>query len=207
MRRIALLGLALALSGCGYKTWWNPPFSPGYNPNLPVGDSENLLRVRGEEPIVEPLTTEPGDIWPGPLAPAPTMKDLVNQEGAGAPEQPVPGSPLQRGTAPPYPSPNPSPGSSTPPQNFSPSPGLPPLQPAPPLSSYAAPPAAPPGRNPSGQVIPTPGGQPSVTTGGGPGYQTTVTPGGGQAIVVPNGNGTSTVIRSDGRIETIPTPK
>ena len=100
MRRIALLGLALALSGCGYKTWWNPPFSPGYNPNQPVGDSENLLRVQGLDPVVPPLTTEPGDIWPGPLPPAPTMKDLVNQEGAGAPEQPVPGSPLRRGTIP-----------------------------------------------------------------------------------------------------------
>ena len=55
-------------------------------------------------------------------------------------------------------------------------------------------------------MIQTPGG-PAVTTGGGPGYQTTTTPGGGQAIVVPNGNGTSTVIHSDGRIETIPTPK
>jgi ABC-type hemin transport system ATPase subunit len=32
-------------------------------------------------------------------------------------------------------------------------------------------------------------------------------PGGGSAIVVPNGNGTSTVIKSDGSIETIPTPK
>jgi hypothetical protein len=44
-------------------------------------------------------------------------------------------------------------------------------------------------------------------TGSGPGYQTTINPGGGQSIVVPNGNGTSTVIHSDGRIETIPTPK
>ena len=101
-------------------------------------------------------------------------------------------------------SPNPSNGSSAPPAGNQP--GLPPLNPAPPLSSYASPPAAPPQRTPGGQVIQTPGG-PSVTTGGGPGYQTTVSPGGGQSIVVPNGNGTSTVIHADGRIETIPTPK
>jgi hypothetical protein len=205
MRRIALLGLALALSGCGYKTWWNSPFTGGFSPNQPVGDSENLLRVRGQEPTVDMLTTEPGDIWPGPLPPAPTMKDLVNAEGqATHPESPAPGSPLQRGSRAPYPSPNPSSGSSTPPGSTGP--GLMTPQPAPPLSSYAAPPAAPPGRSPSGQVIQTPGG-PAVTTGGGPGYQTTTTPGGGQAIVVPNGNGTSTVIHSDGRIETVPTPK
>jgi hypothetical protein len=203
MRRTALLILALGLSGCGYKTW-NPLSDGGSNPNRPVGDSENMLRVLGQEPPVQPLTTEAGDIWPGPLPPSPTMKDLVNAEGMAAtqPEQPVPGSPLQRGA--PIPSPNPSPGSSTPPGNAQP--GLPTLQPAPPLSSYAAPPAAPPARGPGGQVIQTPGG-PAVTTGGGPGYQTTTTPGGGQAIVVPNGNGTSTVIHSDGRIETIPTPK
>ena len=37
--------------------------------------------------------------------------------------------------------------------------------------------------------------------------QTTTTPGGGSAIIVPNGNGTSTIIHSDGRIETVPTPR
>ena len=205
MRRIALLGLALALSGCGYKTWWNLPFSPGNEPNMPAGDSENLLRARGQEPDVARLTTEPGDIWPGPLPPPPTLKDLVNGDGLTPhPEAPVPGSPLSRGITPPGQSPNPAPGSSTPP--YTPQPGLPNPQPAPPLSSYAAPPAPGPGRPQAGQVIQTPSGA-AVTTGGGPGYQTTVTPGGGQAIVVPNGNGTSTVIHSDGRIETVPTPK
>ena len=64
MRRIALFSLALTLSGCGYQTWWNPPLTGGYNPNQPVGDSENMQRVRGEEPAVARLTTEPGDIWP-----------------------------------------------------------------------------------------------------------------------------------------------
>jgi hypothetical protein len=106
MRRIALICLALTLSGCGYKTWWNPPFSGGSNPNEPIDDSENMLRVRGQEPSVQRLTTEPGDIWPGPLPPPQTLKDLVNNGGlTPEPEQPVPGSPLSRGTAPPSPSP------------------------------------------------------------------------------------------------------
>ena len=205
MRRIVSLGLALALSGCGYKTWWNPSFTGGFNPNMPAGDSENMVRVRGQEPVVPALTTEPGDIWPGPLPPAPTLKDLVDTGGMQTqPEQPVPGSPLSRGVVPPSASPNPSQGSSSPPLETQP--GMPALRPAPPLSSYAAPPAAPPARGPGGQIIQTPGG-PAVTTGGGPGYQTTTTPGGGQSIIVPNGNGTSTVIHSDGRIETIPTAK
>jgi hypothetical protein len=205
MRRIALLSLTLALSGCGYNTWWNFPLTGGSNPNLPSGDSENMLRVRGEEPAVERLTTEPGDIWPGPLPPAPTLKDLVENGGVTSqPEQAVPGSPLSRGSAAPSQSPNPAIGSSTPPGNFQP--GLATLRPAPPLSSYASPPVGPPSRGPGGQIIQTPGG-PAVTTGGGSGYQTTTNPGGGQSIIVPNGNGTSTVINSDGRIETIPTTK
>jgi hypothetical protein len=205
MRRIALLCCTLTLSGCGYNTWWNPPFTGGYNPNRPIGDSVNMQRVLGAAPSVEPITTEPGDIWPGPLPPAPTLKDLEANGGlTPQPEAPVPGSPLQRGAVEPSPSPNPIPGSSTPPGSNQP--GLSTPQQAPPASSYAAPPAAPPPRGQGGQVIQTPSG-PSVTTGGGPGYQTTVSPGGGQSIVVPNGNGTSTVIHGDGRIETIPTPK
>ena len=46
-----------------------------------------------------------------------------------------------------------------------------------------------------------------MTNGGTGGYQTTTTPGGGSSIIVPNGNGTSTIIHSDGTIETVPTPR
>lgn len=202
MRRFASLTVALILSGCGYKTWWNPPFTEGYNPNLPVSVRENMLRVQGQEPAVPTLTTEPGDIWPGPLKPPTTLQDL---EATGRltpqPEAPVPGSPLNRGAAGPDPSPNSSSGGFNPPENTQP--GLSTPKAAPPLSSYTRPPRAPPARGQAGHVLQTPDG-PTVTTGGGPGYQTTTNPGGGQSIVVPNGNGTSTVIHSDGRIETIP---
>ncbi|WP_158932200.1 hypothetical protein [Acidisphaera sp. S103] len=203
MRRIALLLLPLAFGGCAYKTWWNAPFTTGSNPNAPVVDSENAQRALGAAIVAPPLLPEPGDIWPGPLPPAPTLQDLEQQGQVTEPEQPVPGSPLSRGTAPPYPSPQPSTGSSTPPGANQPPV---PLQSAPPLSSYAAPHAPGPGRQPAGQIYQTPGG-PAVTNGGGPGYQTTTTPGGGSSIIVPNGNGTSTIIHSDGRIETVPTPK
>jgi hypothetical protein len=205
MRRIALLGLALTLSGCGYATWWNPPFSGGSNPNLPLGDSENMRRVMGNAAPTEPLLTEPGDIWPGQLQPAPTLQDLETKGGlTPQPEAPVPGSPLSRGIEPPSLAPTPNLGSSTPPGNATPR--LPAPQTAPPLTSYATPPTVVSPNGTSGKIVQTPGG-PSVVTGGGPGYQTTQTPGGGQSIVVPNGNGTSTVIHADGRIETIPTPK
>jgi hypothetical protein len=209
MRRIALLVLPLALTGCGYHTWYNLPFTGGHNPNAPVGASENMQRVTGHAIATEPLTPEAGDIWPGPLPPAPTLRDLEQQMpmSSQAPEQPVPGSPISRGaqTMPdnaPQPSPQPTHGSSTPPRSNQPALNLPP----PPATGYGQPAAPPAGRNPAGQVYQLPGG-PAVTNGGGAGYQTTTTPNGGSAIIVPNGNGTSTVIHSDGRIETVPTPK
>jgi len=120
----------------------------------------------------------------------------VKQGNMGSPEQPVPGSPLQRGTQPP------AQGSSTPPGSNA-QPGLPQL---PNVPGASATPVAPPARNPAGQVLQTPRG-PAVTNGGTGGYQTLTEPGGGSAVVVPNGNGTSTIIHSDGRIETVPTPK
>ncbi|HEX3401825.1 MAG TPA: hypothetical protein VHT74_16015 [Acetobacteraceae bacterium] len=205
MRRIAVSCLCLALSGCGYNTWWNPPFTTGSNPNAPVGDSENMRRVMGEQ--VEPplLTTEPGDVWPGPLPPEPTLQELEQQTGQTAqPEQPVPGSPEfeQNRGAPNLPPPPANRGSSTPPGS-----NQPPLAPLPnPAAPQATNPVPPPPRNPAGQVYQTPAG-PTVTNGGTSGYQTTTTPGGGSAIVVPNGNGTSTIIHSDGKIETVPTPR
>jgi hypothetical protein len=209
MRRIALASLCFTLSGCGFDTWSNPPFSSGSNPHFPLGDSENLRRVTGEQFETPPLTPEPGDIWPGPLPPSPTLQDL-EQGGGPQPgvEQPVPGSPLfQQNQAPGnqqppnLPPPPPGRGSSTPP--VANQPGLAPLPPpSPPRPTNTTPPAP----NPGGQIVQTPQG-PGVTTGGTSGYQTLTTPGGGTAIVVPNGNGTSTIIHSDGRIETVPTPK
>jgi hypothetical protein len=59
---------------------------------------------------------------------------------------------------------------------------------------------------PTGQVYQTNRG-PAVSTGGTSNYQTITTPGGGQSIVVPNGNGTSTIIHPNGTVETVPTPK
>ena len=154
MRRIALVSLTLMLGGCGYHTWWNPPFTTGYNPNVPVTDSVNMSRVLGQGVAVTPLTTEPGDIWPGPLPPPKTLQDLEQQEQTGA-QAPAKGSPLDRAGNP-----------------------------------LAAP-------LPNG----TRGGS-STGTQAAPGE-----PPADRRIIVPNGNGTSTVIYPDGRIETIPTPK
>lgn len=208
MWRFASRGVVLLLlSGCtGYHTWWNAPFTTGSNPNLPRGDSETMRRVMGAQIAPATLRPESGDIWPGPSKPEPTLQEL-EQSGSLTPEpqQPTPGSPLSRGTAPQEPPslpPQGTTGSSTPPSsNQSGVARLPSVQPP-------AKPSAPAtiSRGPGGQIVNTPTGT-GVTTGGGAGYETMTLPGGGTAIVVPNGNGTSTVIKPDGTIQTIPTAK
>jgi hypothetical protein len=208
MRRFATLGLVLTLAGCGYQTWWNPPFTTGFQPYAPTGDAENLLRAKGDVVNVQPLTPQPGDVWPGPVPPEPTLQELEQQGNMQpASEQAEPGSPLNRGAVtpgqtPPSLPPEVSHGSSTPPGSNQPSlTPLPRQRPVRPSPAPSIPPVPAPG-----QVVPTPSG-PGVTTGGTQGYQTMTMPGGGTAIVVPNGNGTSTVIKSDGTIQTIPTPR
>lgn len=157
MRRIALLSLTTMLCGCGYNTWRDAPFSTGTNPNLPVADSENMRRVMGQGVAVKPLTTEPGDIWPGPLPPPRSLQDLQLQSPAGfIPEAPVKGSPLDRAVNP--------------------------------------------------LLAPLPNGAAGGGAAGGAAGQSPA-PSPDRRIIVPNGNGTSTVIYPDGRIETIPTPK
>ena len=59
-----------------------------------------------------------------------------------------------------------------------------------------------PGR--AGQVVQLPQGGLGVTSGGTAGYQTLATPG-GSAVMVPNGNGTATVIGSGGHNGTVNT--
>jgi len=198
MRPTALLGLTLllplAMTGCG-DTWWNPPLTGGYSPHLPVGDADNMRRVMGQDAPTTALESEPGDVWPGPLPPSPTLRDMEGLNGIGtAAQQPNYGNGA-------LPAPNPARGGSIPatsayqpPAALAPA-GMPPSRPVLPTA-----------RNPAGQTLPTAAG-PSVVTGGTDAYKTAVTPGGGSAIVVPNGNGTSTVIHPDGHIETIPTPK
>jgi hypothetical protein len=200
MRQFALLGVVLLASGCGtsFGDFLGDTFSYDANPNAPFGNSENMRRVRGADVGQPPITTEPGNIWPGPVQPPPTLEDIEKQSGEGFAPPPAGEGPY----LPDHRQPRPVPGSSTPPPSNEQQ--LPPeLQLAPP-SVNAAPPA--PGQ--AGRTVPpTPGGEvPGVTSGGTSHYQTFTSPG-GEGIVVPNGNGTSTVIHPNGTVETIPTPK
>ena len=201
MRRTVLLGLLVLLPGCtGFGEFLNHAFSPpGRNPNLPMTDSENVRRSLGQDVDESPLTPEPGNVWPGPQAAEPTLKD-VEQQPSGGDTTTVPGAQpgLPAGR---QPRPEPR-GSSTPPGSVQP--GLPPapqvgIRPQPPQSSA-------PGPGPQGQVVQTPQG-PAVDAGGTSSYRQLNAPNASGSIMVPNGNGTSTIINPNGSIQTIPTPR
>ena len=227
MRRTALLAPLLIslpplLTGCtGFGAFIDHTFRiPGQNPDLPQADSENVRHSLGQEAPVPPLAPESGDVWPPPAPPAPTLGEVEKnptirnefaptvvpgeRPGLPASHEPVPVGPP---TEPPPQLPNVQRrrrGSSTPPPSVEPGlePALPPAPPQP----------APPPRNPS--ASPPPGGAVQlpngvgVDTGGTGGYRQLTLPNGQPgAIVVPNGNGTSTVIGPDGSVTTIPTPR
>lgn len=84
MRKAALVGLCLVLSGCsGFGKFVSDTATlPGENPNAPSGDNLNMRRVHGYSTAETPLLPAGGDIWPGPPAPLPTLED-VEKDRAG----------------------------------------------------------------------------------------------------------------------------
>jgi len=193
MRRFGVLGIALLASACsGFGDFVGDVFTVEGQPNRPVGHGENMQRMDGVDPPVEALTTEPGNIWPGPVKLQPSLLNALGTPltgpgapGGGAglppglqnPALPAPGQPLQ-----PMPGPTGRPaGGAAPELNF---PGLPK-----PNVPYAPPPG--PGAPPLSRV---PKGPEPI-----PGELST------QPVVIDNGNGTSTIIKPDGTIQTVPT--
>lgn len=197
MRRLALLGLCcVTLSGCGFPDSVGLPFVAGSDPYAPAGQSENLLRARGEQVPVAPLKQAGGNVWPGPVKPTPSLETLVKQERSGQ----IP--PI--GTLPNQPKPPPVPAlqGRVAPKSAQP---VVPYVPPPPTPARPGAKAAPstPG---VGSAVQTPEG-PGVTTGSTGAFKTITLPNGTTGIVVPNGNGTSTIIFSNGQVQTIPAPK
>ncbi len=191
MRRFGVLGIALLASACsGFGDFVGDVFNFQEQPNRPIGNGENMQRMDGLDPPVEALTTEPGNIWPGPVKLQPSLLNALGTTAPGGippvggeklppglqnPALPPPGAPLQ-------PVPGPTgrpPGAAAPELNF---PGLPK-----PNVPYAPPPG--PGAAPLSRVPKTPE-QEDMST---------------KPVVIDNGNGTSTVIKPDGTIETVPT--
>ena len=183
--------LATLLAGCssyvgspspGLGGFLGDVFTWNNNPNRPVVDSPNARRVMGAEVETEPLQVEAGNIWPGPLPPARTMSDMQRELS---------------GPLPPIDSPNPRGSSSPPPPPATPA-ALPAPRPIPPQSATPSP--------ATGRVLQTPGG-PATTSIGSNGVETFTLPTGRTGIVMPNANGTLTLIGPDGTTQTIPAPR
>jgi hypothetical protein len=204
MRRIALSGLLL-LSGCtGFGHFFDDTHTFQANPNRPVGDSANMQRANGKPGVQEALLPEAGNVWPTSIPTMPTLAEIQKQMdlgGGNAPQLgPVPATPgnirglstlpgMQNEYAPS------SPGAT----NAPPTGMTPPAQ-----SNFAAPPDL---TMPKvGTAIQTPAGTATVT-GGTANYQTLGPINGqGGGILIPNGNGTSTLVMPNGTISTIGSP-
>ncbi len=198
MRRIVSLGLLLAMAGCG--RYAGSPFDGfgGFigdthniyaNPNRPVGDSDNMRRALGQPATSEPLAPEPGNVWPGPIPPDRTLGDIARDPN----ETLKPGDEMNLGR--PL-------GSSTPPGSTQP--GAQPL-PSSPNPSPALPDHQQPRPGPGDTTILTPSGPGVINNGGS--VRTYTDPRGTTGIVVPNGNGTSTLVAPDGSVQTVPSPR
>ena len=200
LRAALVLAAIIPLQGCtGFGEFLGHAFSGPYrNPNAPMTDSENVRRVLGRLPEAEPLQPEPGNVWPAQQGPDPTLSDLAPSDPArGFAPTTVPGAepglpagrqPRPRGSSTP---PEPNTGAYTPPLS------------TPPL---ATPNNRPRPQSPQGNIVQTPGG-PAVDAGGTNSFRQLTTPQGPGAIMVPNGNGTSTIINPNGTIQTVPTPR
>ncbi len=214
MRRIALSGLLL-LSGCtGFGHFFGDTHTFNTNPNPPAGDSATIQRANGGPGVQQALLPESGQVWPTAIPAMPTLADIQKQMDLGgnaAPQLgPVPAGPGQipgLGTLPGMQGTQPLPqvpgtGAGTSPgASLAPLPGMS----GPTKAPYVAPPNL---TMPKlGTTVPTPQG-PATITGGTSNYQT-LAPINGQsgAILIPNGNGTSTLVMPNGTISTVNSPR
>jgi len=98
LRKSLALGLLLVLSGCvserhfALDSLW--PFG---DPNAPPATSETAQRALGHDVAMTPLQPQPGNVWPGPVQPMPTLSQV----------QKYANMPLGQGYTPSMPSPYP----------------------------------------------------------------------------------------------------
>ncbi len=199
MRRSALLGTLLLLSGCsGLGHFLHDTVRlPDQNPNATTGVSENLLRSRGERPAEDAILPQDGNVWPGPPQPLPSLSDVSRNGGQNAGNLlGNTGSALPRG------------GSMSLGEQSQIHGGAPTNESG--FSGGALSGSIPDpavkfrSQHPQGPSGGTGGGNAGSSGGSNGGTGT----GAGSDIVIPNGDGTSTVISPDGTVKTVKgTPK
>lgn len=189
-----LAALALGLAGCGPDP--GPSWNLSSHPRAP-NDSITVRRIMGQNPETEPLQTEPGR-WATRENPRATLANPEQAMRDVPPYNPMPRPEVERSLPPPRA------GSSTPP----PMPGLEAIPDAPPARAPRAP--APVARDPlpTGSSVTLPDGRQGTVTGGTPQYRTYQAPNqGGGGVIIPQADGTGTVIGPDGRTMTVPLPR
>jgi hypothetical protein len=97
LRKTLVLGTALLLSSCTEGQYIEQSFWPFGNPNAPAAHGETAARALGQAPAVTVIASQPGNIWPGPVQPMPTLSQV--QQNANLP--------LGQGYTPSVPSPYP----------------------------------------------------------------------------------------------------
>jgi hypothetical protein len=189
--------LMLLLSGCaGVGNYMQSTLSPSGNPNAPKTEALNMQRARGEAVAVQPITPMPGDVWPGPVPPVPTLDQIQKRMNTPLSQEYNQQYNASAGAAP----------SSSDRSSLLGPPGVTSriINPAfvpPPV------PASPPPFQ-VGQELMTPYGPAGVVTGSSNGRYQMVAPinGQGGGMLMPNGNGTATLIGPDGQQTTVLQP-
>lgn len=224
--------LLFMLSGCaGMRNYLHSTLDPFGDPNAPASDAINMQRARGEQVAVQPVRPQPGDVWPGQLQPVPTLGEIqrhmnvplgqayqdLYQNGSSADYSVPPGATAKQLPPDQAAGPKAMPGAnfihrgktvthgSTPPGNAQ--------NPVPRGStqlSVTPNPAAQINRNstvPVGKTLMGPQGPAGIVSSPSNGRYQTVAPinGKGGGILIPNGNGSATLIQPNGQVITIPT--
>ena len=98
LRKSLAVGLLIGLSGCASERHFAAAsLWPFGNPNAPAVTSETAQRALGHNVDVPPVQPQPGDVWPGPVQPMPTLSQVQKYSNM----------PLGQGYTPSLPSPYP----------------------------------------------------------------------------------------------------
>ena len=84
MRKTLVLGTAFLLAGCtSERQFVLQSLWPFGDPNAPAATSETAQRALGHAPQVAVIEPQPGNVWPGPVQPMPTLSQV--QKNASLP--------------------------------------------------------------------------------------------------------------------------
>jgi hypothetical protein len=205
MRPYATLGLLLSLAACsvidegigsvignptdGLLDFVGDTVSFKSNPNRPEPESDTIRRAMGQDVQSDALVSETGNIWPTMPRQEPTMQELQR-----APTPTPPAAAAQ-------PAPSPAIASTPPAPVVLPTQPVVTAPPAPVASSRIASAGI-----TSGTALPTPNGH-AILTADHNGIMSYTLPSGASGRAIDNGNGTMTLIGTDGQVMSVPAPR